>query len=75
MLDRGYPPASRVLRQSVIPAPLKVSERLEVPVDTPVFEIRHLRGLPGKPSFRDTAWLPYALCASVLDMDLSQQSL
>ena len=75
MVDRGYTPATRILRQGVIPASPKVAERLELEVDTPVIEIHRLRGLPDEPFILDTAYLPYALCAPVLEADLSQRSL
>lgn len=75
MVDRGYTPTTRILRQGVIPASPKVAERLEVPVDTPVIEIHRLRGLPGEPFILDTTYLPYSLCAPVLTADLSQHSL
>lgn len=75
MVDRGYTPVTRVLKQEVVPASPKVAARLKLDPEAPVIEIHRLRGLHNEPFILDTTYLPYALCPQILSEDLSQQSL
>jgi len=75
MVDRGYTPITKVLRQDVVPASPKVATHLQLEPGTQVIEIHRLRGLQDEPFILDTTYLPYALCPQLLHEDLSQQSL
>jgi GntR family transcriptional regulator len=75
MVDRGYTPVTKVLKQEVVPASAKVAARLQLEPETQVIEIHRLRGVENEPIILDTTYLPYTLCPQLLHEDLSQQSL
>ena len=75
MADRGHPPISRVLKQSIVPANPKVAAFLGVEPGTPIFEIERLRFVQGEPIVLVTTYLPYKLCPELIHTDLTQQSL
>jgi GntR family transcriptional regulator len=75
MVDRGLKPRTRVLKQEVVPASRKVADHLRVQPETPVVQIDRLRFVEDEPIVLVTTYLPEALCAQLLQADLSQQSL
>ena len=75
MLERGIRPVSQVLKQQVTDANSKVAASLGLPIGTPVVEIRRLRFVNKEPIVLVTTYLPYAICPSLLEADLRQQSL
>lgn len=75
MAERGYRPISQVLRQAVIPAPVKVAQQLEISPGTPVVELQRLRFVQGEPILLVTCYLPHALCPGLENVDFREQSL
>ncbi len=75
MVDQGYTPVSHVLKQAVVPASPTIAARLKIAPETPVLEIERLRFIQDEPIVLVTTYLPYLLCAKLLEEDLSHQSL
>ena len=71
MVERGFTPSTRVLRQEVVPASPKVAAYLGLEPETPVILIHCLRLVEDVPIILDTIHLPHALCPKVLSADLS----
>jgi GntR family transcriptional regulator len=72
---RGFRPASRVLTQELLPAPLELAEALGVRAGAELVRIRRLRLANGQPLAIETSHLPHELCPGILDVDLSTASL
>jgi len=75
MVDRGLKPVTRVLKHEVQPATPKVAEYLNLEPGTPVFCIERLRYVSDEPIVLVTTYIPYKLCPSLANYDLSDQSL
>lgn len=75
MIKQGYRPESKVLKQHRISASVKVARNLQIEVGDPVIELKRLRFANNVPIQIVTSYLPYALCAMVLQADFSHQSL
>ncbi len=75
MLDRGLTPLTQVLYQRIVPASTLVCEYLNLPLDTPVVELKRLRSVTGEPIVLVTSFLPYSLCPSVATTNFTNQSL
>lgn len=75
MMAQGYTLVTQVLKQELVPAKPKVAGYLKIAPDTPVIEIERLRFIQNEPLLLVTTYLPYALCAPVLNEDLTNQSL
>jgi len=75
MASQGYPPVSQVLKQQIVPASAKVASYLELPAETSVLEIERLRFVQDEPLVLVTTYLPASLCAELLSLDLTHQSL
>jgi GntR family transcriptional regulator len=75
MVEQGYTPITRVLKQEVVSASPKVAAHLGLEPETPVIEIERLRFVQDEPIVLVTTYLPYALCPRILSEDLSRQSL
>ena len=72
---RGLRPASRVLAQELLPAPLELAEALGVRAGAELVRIRRLRLADDHPLAIETSHLPHDLCPGILDTDLSAASL
>ena len=75
MVEQGYTPVARVLRQHSVPASPKVAGYLHIAPGTPVIEIERLRLVQDLPIQLVTTYIPHALCPTLLEADLSEQSL
>lgn len=75
MAERGTPTNSKVLRQVVIPAPVKVAEQLQIEPGTPVVELQRLRFVEGVPLVLVTSFHPAARCPGLENVDFTEQSL
>jgi GntR family transcriptional regulator len=75
MHDRGHRPVSRVLQQTVIPAPTNVAENLELAPGTPVVLLERLRFVGGEPIVLVSSYLPESLCPGLEFVDFREQSL
>lgn len=72
---RGFRPASKVLAQELLPAPLELAEALGVRAGAELVRIRRLRLADDQPLAIETSHLPHELCPGLLDTDLSTSSL
>ncbi|MBO8140716.1 MAG: GntR family transcriptional regulator [Firmicutes bacterium] len=75
VVRRGLLPRTKVLSQSVVPAPQTVAAYLEIPVDTPVIRIERLRFVDDEPLLLVTTYIPYVLCPGLVKEDLAENSL
>ncbi|MBP8973882.1 MAG: GntR family transcriptional regulator [Anaerolineae bacterium] len=75
MVEQGYTPTARVLRQETVPASRRVAERLGIAPETPVIVIERLRFVQDEPIQLVTTYIPLAVCPALLEVDLSQRSL
>ncbi len=75
MVERGFTPITKVLKQELVPASPKVAGYLGLEPEVSVIQIYRLRSVEGVPIILDNTYLPYALCPKVLHTDLSSQSL
>lgn len=58
---RGMRPFSRLLSFQTIPAPAKIAQKLNVSLDTPVYEMRRLRLADDQVLALETAYIPVSL--------------
>jgi len=75
MLEQGYTPVTRVLKQGLVPANRKVAAYLTIEEGTEVVEIERLRFVQDEPIQLTTTYLPYRMCPELLQQDLTNQSL
>ncbi len=75
MVNQGYEVRNEVLKQTVTPASPKIAARLGLKPETPVIELQRLRFVQGEPIALVSSYLPYALCAKLVNEDLTRQSL
>lgn len=75
MVEQGYTPTARVLRQEAVPAGRQVAERLQIPVGTPVVVIERLRFVQDEPIQLVTTYIPRDACPALLEVDLTRRSL
>jgi GntR family transcriptional regulator len=72
---RGMRPASKVLSQELLSAPLELAGVLQVPPGSELVRIRRLRLADDQPLGIETSHLPHVLCPGLLRCDLSSTSL
>jgi GntR family transcriptional regulator len=75
MVEQGYTPTARVLRQEQVPAGRRVAECLGIAPETPVIVIERLRFVQDEPIQLVTTYIPQATCPALLEVDLSRRSL
>lgn len=75
MVEQGYTPVSKVLRQERVEADARIARLLDLKVGEAVIVIRRLRFVSDIPLQLVTTYLPYALCSPVLDANFRGQSL
>ncbi len=75
MVEQGYAPVAHVLRQESVPASEKIAAYLQIQPRMPVIAIERLRFVQNMPVQLVTTSLPFSLCPTLLDADLSNQSL
>ena len=68
---RGWALETRILSLQVKPAAPHVSQALELPPKTPVYELIRLRNVEARPLSLQTAFLPVSLCPNLDENDLS----
>lgn len=74
-MRRGEAAATRVIEQSVGPAPVSVAARLLLAGDETVIRVVRLRSAQGDPLLLETSWLPEAACPGLERADLARRSL
>lgn len=75
MVDQGYTPVTKVLKQQTVPASPKISADLAVKHQSPVIEIERLRYIQGEPLVLVASYIPYRLCPELLHVNLTNRSL
>lgn len=75
MVEQGYTPTARILRQEAVPASRRIAERLGIAPETPVIIIERLRFVQDEPIQLVTTYIPQAICPALLEVDLSRRSL
>ena len=75
MSQKGHPPVSRVLKQTIIPANAKIAAALQLAPETPVIRIDRLRFVDDEPIVLVTTYLPHAICPGLVETDLTHRSL
>ena len=75
MRQKGIPFSTRVLETHVIPAPLKVSEKLHMAEGSPVFHLSRLRFISHEPVLIADSYIPRQLCRGAEEIDFEQNSL
>lgn len=75
MLSQGHSPRTQVLETTVVPATDVVAGQLGLAPGTDIVRIERLRSVDTEPIVLVTTWLPYELCAPLLDVDLTDRSL
>jgi GntR family transcriptional regulator len=75
MVERGFTPVTKILKQELVPASPKVAGYLGLDPGVSVIQIYRLRSVEDVPIILDNTYLPYALCPKVLDTDLTSRSL
>ncbi len=71
----GQKPATQVLDMRVVPASDEVAEALQLTPASPVTLLNRLRCLDNEPEVLVVTYLPESLCPSLVNEDLSDQSL
>jgi GntR family transcriptional regulator len=66
---------SRVLSQQVVPATGEPMRELQVPLSTPLLEIRRLRSVQNQPLVIETTYHPYERFPGLLHTDLTDRSI
>lgn len=75
MVNRGYTPITKILKNEVTAADAKIAGRLGLGVGDQVIVIERLRSIDDEPITLTVTYLPYALCPSVATADLENRSL
>ena len=73
--SRGMRPASQVLEQRLVSAPLELAGTLGVPPGSEIVRIRRLRLADDEPLALETSHLPHSVCPGILGCDLARTSL
>jgi len=75
MVDQGHRVLNHVLRLETVGADGNIGQRLQVPTDGVLIVCERLRLVDEKPVNFSVSYVPLALCAELLDADLTQRSL
>lgn len=75
MVERGLKPVTKVLHQQVIPANEKIAGFLNIKPGEAVVDIQRLRFVGEEPIQMVTTYIPYKMCPSLADVDLTNRSL
>jgi GntR family transcriptional regulator len=74
MRRKGIAFSTKVLDCRVIPAPHKVSQKLQIASDDPVFFLKRLRFVQEEPVLIAEGYMPAQLCPGIEEEDFEQQS-
>jgi GntR family transcriptional regulator len=75
MVARGFHPLTQVLHQRVVEADELIAAHLEIAAGTRVVDIKRLRSVDNVPVQLVTTYIPYQLCPSLAEVDLTNRSL
>jgi len=75
MVDRGLELHNEVLDKVMLPADSKIAKYLDLESMDPIVKLERLRFVEGEPIVHVTSFLPYDLCPTIMNADLSEHSL
>jgi GntR family transcriptional regulator len=75
MVERGLRPVTKVLHQQVIPANDKIALFLNIDPGEQVIDIQRLRFVGEEPIQMVTTYIPFKICPSLSNVDLTNRSL
>jgi GntR family transcriptional regulator len=75
MSQKGVPFSTKVLEKHIIRSPLKVSEKLHIATESPVFHLHRLRFIHEEPVLIANSYIPESLCRRIEDIDFENNSL
>jgi GntR family transcriptional regulator len=75
MVERGLQPVTKVLHQQVIPANEKIASFLNIDPGEEVIDIQRLRFVGEEPIQMVTTYIPFKICPSLANVDLTNRSL
>jgi GntR family transcriptional regulator len=75
MIELGYYPTTKIIKNHLVPANPKVAQRMGIPEGTQVIELERLRFIKEEPFVIIVSYLPYTLCPEILHVDLTGKSL
>jgi GntR family transcriptional regulator len=75
MVERGLKPVTKVLHQQVIPASDKIAGFLSIEPGEEVIDIQRLRFVGEEPIQMVTTYIPYKICPTLANVDLTNRSL
>jgi len=75
MLEQGYHVETKVLRMEVVSAPSTIGRELRLRSDESVIVIDRLRFILNEPILLVTSYVPQKICPSLIDEDLTHNSL
>lgn len=67
--------ATSVLLREAVPAPVRVSRALDIPIEAPTLHLRRLRLLDGEPLCVIESYLPEQIVPGLADVDITDRSL
>jgi GntR family transcriptional regulator len=75
MVERGLKPVTKVLHQNVNPSTEKVARFLNIEPGSKVIDIERLRYIDEEPIQLVTTYIPYDVCPTLANVDLTNRSL
>ena len=75
ILSIGLTPTTKVLELSIIPAAEEVASEMGITVNEKVILLTRVRYVENEPVAQVKSFLPYELCASIMNVDLEKESL
>jgi GntR family transcriptional regulator len=75
MVDRGLAMSSEVLEKVMLPANPKITHYLDLEELAPIIKLERLRFVEDEPIVHVTSYLPYELCPTLMNADLTTKSL
>jgi GntR family transcriptional regulator len=75
MDERGLELNNEVLDKVMLPADAKIAQYLDLEALAPIVKLERLRFVESEPIVHVTSYLPYDLCPTIMNADLSEQSL
>lgn len=75
MVEKGLKPITKVLHQSIIPAPEKIAKFLNITPGVKIIDIQRLRYINDEPIQLVTTYIPLDVCPDLASVDLTNRSL
>jgi len=75
MQEKGVACSTRVLEKRIIPAPVKVAEKLGIASENQVFNLKRLRFIQDEPVLISNSYIPAQICRFIENEDFENKSL